>query len=389
MQTHRTGSRQPYKSLTASSALAGKLKTASDVEIILMNPNFSQNPDFGALVVSLDFELHWGVRDKCAPNGPYRENLLGARKAIVPILDLFEEFGVAATWATVGFLFAASRREREDFSPAVRPRYIDARLDAYSEPTGESEEDDPLHYAPSLIEQIAKRSRQEIATHTFSHYYCQEPGETREAFAADLSSAVAIAQRRGFNVRSIVFPRNQFRPGYEELLKEAGVTCYRGNGPHWMYRARPRSQETLAVRAPRLLDHYVSLSGSKVVRWDEVVQPNGLCDVRSSMFLRPYSTQRKSFEHIRLRRIAGGIRAAAEQRGIFHLWWHPHNFGANTSENLDFLRSVLEVFSNYRQSHGMKSLNMAEAAALVSKTDGALETPAEYANDTSAWEQVL
>jgi len=37
----------------------------------------------------------------------------------------------------------------------------------------------------------------------------------------------------------------------------------------------------------------------------------------------------------------------------------------------------------------MKSLNMAEAAALVSKPDSALENPAEYANDTSAWEQVL
>ena len=158
-----------------------------------------------------------------------------------------------------------------------------------SEPTGENEDDDPLHYAAGLIARIAKHPKQEIATHTFSHYYCQEPGETREAFAADLSRAVAIAHRRGIDVRSIVFPRNQFRPGYESLLKEAGIICYRGNEPHWMYQPRPRRQETLAVRAPRLLDHYVSLSGSKVVRWEEVLQPSGLCDVRSSMFLRPYS----------------------------------------------------------------------------------------------------
>src|SRR6202167_408502 len=264
-----------------------------------MNSVGNQNPDFGALVISLDFELHWGVRDKCAPDGPYRDNLLGARKAIPRILDLFEEFEVAATWATVGFLFAESRREREAFCPAIRPQYVDTRLDPYAEPTGENEDDDPLHYAASLIAQIVKRPKQEIATHTFSHYYCQEPGETRESFAADLASAVAIAQRRGLNVGSIVFPRNQFRPGYEDLLKEAGVLCYRGNEPHWMYRPRPRSQETLAGRAPRRLYHYVSLSGSKVVRWDEILQPNGLCDVRSSMFLRPYSTQRKSLEQDR------------------------------------------------------------------------------------------
>jgi hypothetical protein len=92
-----------------------------------MNPHFTQKPDFGALVISLDFELHWGVRDKSAPDGPYRENLLGARKAIPRILDLFEEFDVAATWATVGFLFAESRREREEFSPVVRPQYTDTK----------------------------------------------------------------------------------------------------------------------------------------------------------------------------------------------------------------------------------------------------------------------
>ncbi len=139
-------------------------------------------PPFGALVISLDFELHWGVRDKRSVDGPYRENLLGARHAIPQILDLFEEFGVAATWATVGFLFAKNRLERDEFSPSLRPQYKNAKLDPYSEPTGDNEDDDPMHYAPSLIARIAKTPNQEIATHTFSHYYCQEPGETREAF---------------------------------------------------------------------------------------------------------------------------------------------------------------------------------------------------------------
>jgi peptidoglycan/xylan/chitin deacetylase (PgdA/CDA1 family) len=346
----------------------------------------NHNPDFGALVISLDFELHWGVRDKCAPDGPYHENLLGARKAIPRILDLFEEFDVAATWATVGFLFAKSRREREEFSPVVRPQYADSRLDAYAEATGQGEADDPLHYALSLIEEVRSRARQEIATHTFSHYYCLEPGETHEAFAADLRSAVAIAQRHGFDVRSMVFPRNQFRPGYEELLLAAGIACYRGNEPNWMYRPRPRGQETLAVRAPRLLDHYVSLSGPKVVRWDEVLQPNGLCNVRSSMFLRPYSSRRKSLESARLRRIAGGIQMAAERRGIFHLWWHPHNFGTHTEQNLQFLRSVLEIFSACRQKHGMQSLSMAGVTDLVCKDERAAE---QCVGTTSAWEQVL
>jgi peptidoglycan/xylan/chitin deacetylase (PgdA/CDA1 family) len=344
----------------------------------------TQNPGFGALVVSLDFELHWGVRDKCPVDGPYRENLLGARKAIPQMLDVFEQFEVSATWATVGFLFAESKREREEFSPGIRPQYADAKLDAYAEATGADEASDPLHYAGSLIRQIRARAGQEIATHTFSHYYGLEPGETREAFAADLRSAISIAKHHGMDVRSMVFPRNQFHPGYLDLLKDAGITSYRGNETNWMYRPRRRSEETLAVRAPRLLDHYVSLSGSKVVPWDQVLQPNGLCNVRSSMFLRPYSVRRKSLEPARLRRIAGGIEAAAQQRGIFHLWWHPHNFGAQTQQNLDFLRRVLEVFATCRSKHGMQSLSMAGVSELLTKESGDKQPV-----DATSWEQVL
>lgn len=352
-----------------------------------MTSSNHSNPGYGALVISLDFELHWGVRDKCAPDGSYRENLLGARKAVPAMLDLFEEFDVAATWATVGFLFAANRQEREAFSPNSRPQYVDTKLDAYSEPTGDSEADDPLHYAGSLIEEIRRRAKQEIATHTFSHYYALEPGETREAFSADLRSAVAIARHHGIDVRSIVFPRNQVRPGYEDLLKEAGIVCYRGNETNWMYRPRPRGDETLAVRGPRLLDHYVSLSGNKIVRWEDVRQPNGLCNVRSSMFLRPYSESRKSFEPARLHRIAGGIEAAAAERGIFHLWWHPHNFGTETQQNLEFLRGVLEVFNRCRSEQGMQSLSMAGVTDLVTQ-DVAAEPSADDAASVQR-EQVL
>jgi peptidoglycan/xylan/chitin deacetylase (PgdA/CDA1 family) len=354
-----------------------------------MNSQSTNNPDFGALVISLDFELHWGVRDKCGPDGPYRQNLIGARQAIPQILDLFEAFDVAATWATVGFLFAHSRREREEFSPLVRPKYVDQRLNAYAEPIGESERDDPLHFAPSLIQEIAQRPRQEIATHTFSHYYCQEPGETREAFAADLASSMAIGRHHGFDVRSIVFPRNQFRPGYEDVLKQAGIVCYRGNEPNWMYQPRPRSRETLAVRAPRLLDGYVPLSGPKFVRWDEVLQANGLCDVRSSMFLRPYSASRRNFESLRLHRVAGGLRAAAENRSIFHLWWHPHNFGTHTQENLDFLRKVLGVYASCRDEHGMRSLSMAGVANIARHENNQASTQSESEVPNAAWEQVL
>src|SRR4029077_5516397 len=116
----------------------------------------SAGPGYGAFVISLDFEPHWGVRDHEPLNGPYRPNLLGARKAIPRLLEMFERYGISATWAIVGFLFATSREERRKFEPALRPCYHDPSLDAYAEPIGQGENDDPLHFAPSPIEQIRR-----------------------------------------------------------------------------------------------------------------------------------------------------------------------------------------------------------------------------------------
>src|SRR5215213_3336669 len=83
---------------------------------------------YGALVISLDFELHWGVRDWTPPGGSYRQNLLGVWEAVPRMLALFEEYDIAATWATVGFLFARSKQELEEFSPSIRPIYKDPAL---------------------------------------------------------------------------------------------------------------------------------------------------------------------------------------------------------------------------------------------------------------------
>ena len=58
----------------------------------------------GTLVISLDFELIWGIFDHAdiVNKKDYFDNTL---KVIPKILDCFEKNGVKATWATVGMLF--------------------------------------------------------------------------------------------------------------------------------------------------------------------------------------------------------------------------------------------------------------------------------------------
>ena len=62
----------------------------------------------GALVISLDFELYWGMRDVRGIEN-YRETLLGERLVVPALLQLFQEYEIHATWATVGFMFCETR----------------------------------------------------------------------------------------------------------------------------------------------------------------------------------------------------------------------------------------------------------------------------------------
>jgi peptidoglycan/xylan/chitin deacetylase (PgdA/CDA1 family) len=327
-----------------------------------------QSPGYGALVISLDFELRWGLRDVLPLDGGlYRQNILGARAAIPRLLDLFEEFGIAATWATVGFLFASARDELDRHRPLILPNYADATLNPYQDVLGQSEDDDPLHFAGSLVRLIGQCPRQEIGSHTYSHYYCLEAGHDLASFRSDIESAVAIANAHGVQPRSLVFPRNQFNQDYAGVLAEAGFTNCRTNAEGWIYRESAGNRYRRAdARAGRLIDAYVEVSGDQVTSWDEIQFAGSLCCLPASHFLRPYTPRLRSLEPLRLRRIASGLRRAAKEHGVFHLWWHPHNAGVFTDEYLAFLRGIFEEYRLCRDRYGMRSLSMAEAAEVAS-----------------------
>jgi hypothetical protein len=319
----------------------------------------------GAFVISLDFELHWGVRDLFPLQGVYTANLMGARTAVPKMLQLFETFDMAATWATVGFLFARSKEELFSFYPAIKPTYTDKKYDPYLEPLGENEQDDPLHYAPSLIAQIKNTPKQEMGTHTFSHYYCLETGQTAEAFQADLQSALAIAKPWNLDIRSIIFPRNQFNPEYTKVLQAFGVTIYRDNEPSWFYSAAATDDHSLPKRAGRMLDTYVPLTVHNLGEWKTIKQANGLYNIPSSRFLRSYSPKLAGLEGLRLHRICQGITQAAKENKIYHLWWHPHNMGVQQEQNLNFLQKILEHVVRCRDKYGMESLGMLDIVKKV------------------------
>ena len=316
----------------------------------------------GSFTISLDFELYWGMRDIVSIE-KYEENLMNVQRVIPQILKLFERYDIHATWAIVGFLWYRDFEELSGDYPKILPRYRDERLCPYRYIAHLEEEEKKrkeflkVHFAPASIEMIGKTAGQEIATHTFSHYYTAEPEIVPEAFEADIESALKRALEEGVEIESIVFPRNQIDEKSLENIFEAGVKNFRGNPEHPIYRDGEVNKSFLQ-RVYRLIDTYFDLSGPHISL--PVREKERVCELKSSIFLRPYNRNLKFLEDLKLRRIQKAIEKAAIERKNFHLWWHPHNFGTNMEKNLDNLEKILHFFSKMREKHDMLSLNMSE-----------------------------
>ena len=108
------------------------------------------------------------------------------------------------------------------------------------------------------------------------------------------------------------------------------------------------------------MDCYINLSGHNTYsiesKGDEVV------NIPSSRFLRPYNRRFKLLEPLKLKRIKRSMTYAAKKGEIFHLWWHPHNYGANLDENFAFLDEILSHFSRLEKEYGFKSYTMSQVA---------------------------
>ena len=317
----------------------------------------------GTLVISLDFELYWGVRDRLSL-ADYKNRLQGTEQAILQILDLFRQNNIAATWATVGFLHYQNTSQLQANLPSQLPTYTESELSPYPYIEKEARQiDGRFHFGSELIDQIAECPQQEIATHTFSHYYCLETGQNQFQFQADLEAAIRLAASRDFATNSLVFPRNQYNQDYLEILRKLRITSYRGNQQSPMYNSIKGDGDKASKRILRLLDNYLNLSGHNCYSLEEIAKEYPF-NIAASRFLRPYSDKLKYFDRFRLRRITSELDYAASKGYVYHLWWHPHNFGENLAENIEFLTKILQHYQVLASQGKMRSLNMQQLAEI-------------------------
>ena len=321
------------------------------------------SPLSGVFVISLDFELHWGGFEKW-PLSTYKTYFDRTLESIPVVLSLFGQKGIHSTWATVGILLYNNFEEVRSGFPKLKPTYADRRLSAYhyieSTGIGESQQEDPYHYAGSVIDKILATPGQELGTHSFAHYYCNEPGQTVEQFRADIQAAKIATSQYIDHLDSLVFPRNQFNRHYLRACAEEGIGIVRSNPVDWWWQIDSTQAESKWKRLNRGLDAYFHIGGKTSYRLDQVSQIEGVYLLPASRLLRPYRPKEFFLNGKKISRIKSEMTRAAQTGEVYHLWWHPHNFGNYTQQNIDGLVEIIDHFDLLRKNHGMQSMSMGE-----------------------------
>ena len=314
------------------------------------------NMQTGVLTISLDFELLWGIFDKIGTryNSEYFAN---TRKAIPRMLELFAQNQIQVTWATVGMLFAENEEEWKYYSPDFLPSYREKKYSAYEWARQHGIRPE-VHFAPELIREIIQTPHQELGSHSYAHYYTLMRGQSPEQFRQDLQASQKIAMEKfGAKLKSLVFPRNHINELYLGICLEEGFEYVRGNPKNWFW--QETQHEDQSKKWFRSADCFFPMGKRTSYSFEEI---NFLSKepviLPASRILRPYTNGNSLFNKVRLSRVLGEMEKAAKLREIYHLWWHPHNFGNNPEACLIELKKILNLFKKLQEHHGMESLSM-------------------------------
>lgn len=306
----------------------------------------------GSFTVSLDFELFWGIYGH-KDLSEYKDNISGGIEAISMLLALFKKYNIHATWATVGFLMAEGFSEASEYVPNSLPAYKNDGINTYRLLQQNDKNLSQFLFAPSKLREISATEGQEIATHTFSHYYCREEGQTIEQFEEDIKTALKIASDKGYKLETAVFPKNLYTKEYVEVLKKLGFKAFRGLENKWLY----EKENSFLYKVLRLLDTYFPITEKTCYLPED---DNGIIKLSGSMMYRPYFKPLFFLERLKLYRIKRQMKYAAVNNCNFHLWWHPHNIGVKTDFHLKQLEEIFMYYNKLATKYGMESLNMSE-----------------------------
>lgn len=278
----------------------------------------------GIFTISIDTELAWGTYDHGGHvrfKGAYDQY----RSIIYRLLYLFKKYDISSTWAIVGHLF----------------------LDKCECHPGMNIGQDPHWYGSDMVELIQKASpQQEIASHSFLHRVF--PHSSKEVIQSDLQKSIALAKEKGIILKSFVFPRN--RIDHLDLLYQHGFKAYRYH---------PQTSSTFFRRGINLLKDMVPITPPRV---------HVFCDFETPMIAVPsgfhfryaYGWSRWMIPSIRSLKAKKGLKKAAQEKSLFHIWFHPIDFAWKGQRMFLEFEEVLKMACSLRKESKLDILPMGE-----------------------------
>ncbi len=310
----------------------------------------------GTFVFSLDTEMAWGQLHRGSYAG-HEADFARTREVIAKLVELFEQYEIRGTWATVGHLFLESCTKKDGLAhpEIIRPKYSWFGNDWLHRDPCSNVKDAPWWYGPDVIETIKScKVRQEIGCHNFSHVIVGDPGCSAETFESELIASREAAKRHGVDMKSFVFPRNAI--GHLNVLSRNGFTSYRGVAPAWF-----ESLPGPLVRFGRLADTFLPIG-------TPITQPEfdgTLTDIKASYFYRHRNGWAKMVPvSVQVTKAVRSIRRAAREGAIFHMWTHPFNVASSPARLLGGLERIFQEVSRLRDSGLLISRTMTEVVEL-------------------------
>lgn len=283
----------------------------------------------GTFTVSIDTELAWGTFDTAEGYAKYERAYRNARQVVDRLCAAFDTYEIPVTWAVVAHLVDDCDRTHAH-APKIDLGWCD---DWYASLPCQTGLDPDLWYAPDVVEPIQSAAvDHEIGLHGYSHLILGADNCTPEAASSELSAAVDTLRANGIDPTSFVFPRN--RVAHLEVLREHGLTAYRGLDDRWYEHSLPER----AKKPFRFLDEALA-------RTPAVVTPrevDGLVEVPGSQVFRPFHD---GWQYTRpdsqRRRAIRGLERAASTGKLFHLRFHPFDLGFEPDRLLELLEAIL------------------------------------------------
>lgn len=303
--------------------------------------------------ISLDFEKKWGILDKDLTD--YDKNILNVPLVVEKLLILFEQFNINTSWAFVGALLIEDKNQLDTIiNNCDYLTYEDNALNPKNYFTKQGY-DKKLFCAVDEIITISKIPRHELISHSFFHTYFNENGLKNDALKKDCELFDSFAGKAiSLHNKGMIFPRNQV-PEHQEPVNN--YDYYRSNLDNYFDKGYSESELGFFIKLARFSDCFIPLRKNRCCK--PFIDANGKLSIPATRFLRS-SYKYSVLNKLQLRRIKGEMLWAAKNNNYYHLWWHPHNFGSNISENLTLLGEILEYYNFLNREYNMQSANMGE-----------------------------